>query len=74
MNMSLHIKMVTCPSCLGGQDTMVIKKVTKENKSRRFTYIKCKLCKGEGVVPTELADDFEHYVQDNDLNTDLLYE
>ncbi len=41
-----------CPCCLGEKTIMVAK------ETRGFNYKECNLCKGEGVVSTELADDY----------------
>lgn len=41
-----------CPKCLGAKEIMEAK------KSKGFEYKECNLCKGTGVVPEEIADDF----------------
>lgn len=41
-----------CVKCLGLGETMEAK------ETRGFEYKQCTLCKGEGVISTELADDY----------------
>lgn len=51
-----------CPKCLGSKEIMI------PRETRGFKYEKCDLCRGDGVVPKELHQDFTNSqkVFDND--------
>jgi len=47
-----------CPKCLGGSDVMVSNTDEKNHNTKGFKYKKCTLCKGKGIVNSELAEDY----------------
>ena len=52
MNQEITPALKECPQCLGAKEIMVPK------ETRGFEYKTCSLCKGEGEVAEELAEDF----------------
>jgi DnaJ-class molecular chaperone len=52
---------VECPKCFGAKEIM------EPKKDKGFEYNVCSLCKGEGVVSEELADDFEFSINEENF-------
>ena len=55
-----------CPKCLGAKELMEAKKTTG------FEYKTCSLCKGEGEVLTQIADDFIFAINEDNFEENEL--
>lgn len=56
--------LVECPKCLGINIIME----GEENK-KGFKYRTCSLCKGKGVVPEQLSDDYIFSLNEDNFET-----
>ena len=54
--------MEDCPKCLGAKEIMEAK------ETKGFEYKTCNLCKGEGQVQSEIAEDFIFSITEDDFN------
>ena len=52
-----------CPKCLGAQELMEPKETTG------FEYKTCSLCKGEGIVLTQIANDFVFAINEDNFES-----
>jgi hypothetical protein len=52
-----------CPKCLGAKELM------EPKKEKGFEYKVCNLCKGEGIVPLDLADDFIFAINEDNFES-----
>lgn len=66
--MNINDKTEVCPKCLGANTLMMPKEI------RGFEYKSCNLCKGTGEVSSELAEDFELSINEDNIEFDNNYE
>jgi len=45
-------KICTCPKCFGS------KQIMEPKETKGFEYRICSLCRGKGIVPDQIADDY----------------
>lgn len=57
-------KLELCPKCIGAKEVMEPKA-----SGRGFEYKKCNLCNGKGYVDSELANDFELSLNEDNFET-----
>ena len=55
-------KQTICPQCVGAKEIMQFKQ-----NDRGFEYVTCKLCRGTGIVNTELEEDFKLFINEDNF-------
>ena len=55
------MKKTDCPKCFGS------KQVMEAREDKGFKYEECSLCKGKGIVPEQVAEDFEFSITEDNF-------
>ena len=53
-----------CPKCLGAKEIMT------PRETKGFDYKECSLCRGLGIVPTQIAQDFVFSITEENFDED----